>query len=367
MQYHLLHPDISLDAYLRKKRQSFGQQAMSRRRIYLDQRFWIDCRDAESGNASPVTKELWSQLQKAVETGQIWCPVYASVWCETMKQSSGSRLATARVIDRLSGGLAIRNSEQRFQIEFSHWVWTKLLGNKTLAHPHTYAWTSLGLILGEAVPYGTGFDHKNELAIQKSMLDLFSEFTMQDMMLMMTQGYGIPQGMNELLIYNTQNIMSRLHKNSIKSFKDAVGAELDGIADVVFPAVLEIAKDLFGNGNNLALFDCPPGDNRELAQDLIATAVAGIKLGKVSRELPFMHIMATLHAIKRHVGQPYDKGDLHDFQHAASALTYCDAFYTDAAMARLIVHHNTRLDNMYNCLVVHSADDIVSHLKCINS
>ena len=184
----------------------------------------------------------------------------------------------------------------------------------------------------------------------------------QEWMLMMNQDSALSRYTDEETLHRTQTIMSRLHKNSIRSFKDAFGVELDGIADALFPAVLEFAKDSFKKDNKVAIFDRTPSDYRELAQDLIATAVAGIKLGKVSRELPYMHIMATLHAIKRHVGHRYDKGDLHDFQHAASALTYCDDFFTDGPMAKLIISHNTRLDKLYNCLVFDSTDDIVSHL-----
>ncbi len=135
LHYHMQRPEVSLDIYLRAQRRLIGGEAMSRQRIYLDQRFWIYCRDANLNNSdsNPTKVELWSQLKKAVDNGLIWCPIFASIWCETMKQSPASRVATVAVIDQLSGGIAIRPGDERFIIEFSHWACTSVFGDKTLA------------------------------------------------------------------------------------------------------------------------------------------------------------------------------------------------------------------------------------------
>src|SRR5437016_4773400 len=77
---HRQHPEMSLDCYCRYRRGMVAERAMSRKRLYLDQRYWIYCRDAHLGHPQrPLHAEIWGRLQQAVDQGLIWCPVSYSV------------------------------------------------------------------------------------------------------------------------------------------------------------------------------------------------------------------------------------------------------------------------------------------------
>jgi hypothetical protein len=365
---HLQQPDISVDTHLRIRRREIGERALSRRLIYLDQRFWIECRDAKIGspNASLSTKEIWHQLKVAVDSGRIWCPVFASVYCETKKQAPHLRIETARVIDRLSGGISIRHSEQRVMIEFSHWVWTTLLGDQTLAHPHSYAWTSIGSILGEAVPYEAGFDNDMELATQKSWIDLQNTLSLEDYFQSFNEQGVPPSNDNDSAFQLFQTHMSRRTKPYHNTFGDVFDIELRGLLELIDDKICALAKDIYSQGRFVTLNEQSQINCKTLSANLVALALSGLKMNRVDTELPFLHISANIYALARHIGQPFKKGDTHDFQHAAAALPYCEAFFTEKRMANLLKREPSCLDKVYECTVLNKRDAIIEYLKTIN-
>lgn len=59
---HFEEPNVSVDAHSRRRRLRLGEDVLSKVRIYLDQRYWIYCRDAMLGNpAEPSPIQIcWS-------------------------------------------------------------------------------------------------------------------------------------------------------------------------------------------------------------------------------------------------------------------------------------------------------------------
>lgn len=367
---HLEQDDITLETHLIIRRREIGDRALSRRRIYLDQRFWIECRDAElnPANSCSSKREIWHQLKLAVDSGRIWCPAYASVYSETMKQNPSRRVDTARIIDRLSGGIAIRHSGQRSMIEFSHWVWTSLLGDQTLGPLHQYVWTSTGSILGEAIPLETGFGSRVDRAIQKSWVDLQHTLSLEECFTIYFE-QGVPASLDDdsaFQLYKT--LMSKRTKSVHNTFEYVFEAELRGMLDVISDNVILFAQDLVKQGKFVSLGDnCDDMSVSELAANLNAIAHSGLRLGRVTTGLPYLHISASIHALVRRIGQPYQKGDTHDFQHAASALPYCEAFFTEKKLANLLRRDPVYLDKIYGCAVLNNRDEIVNYLEEINN
>jgi len=131
---HLERPGVNLDMYCRVMRQTVARYALSRHRIYLDTNYWIWLRDAAFRQPKlPVHAELWRRLRDLAKIGRVLCPVSYPVYSEVMKQENNSRRRMACVVDRLCGHICIVDQFSRIRVQLSHFVWTKLLGDKTLA------------------------------------------------------------------------------------------------------------------------------------------------------------------------------------------------------------------------------------------
>jgi|SRR5271165_5478853 len=76
-----------------------------------------------------------------------------------------------------------------------------------------------------------------------------------------------------------------------------------------------------------------------------------------------MHIQACLYASVRWNKRRKLKGnDLLDFHHAAAALAYCHAFFTERSLKALITQHHLALDKCYKCRVIASVDEAVEYV-----
>ena len=75
----------------------------------MDLRFWIFLRDVELGrNDNQELIKLLDRIKFLVDEGLVICPISETVFIELMKQSDHeTRLATARLIDRLSLGVTL--------------------------------------------------------------------------------------------------------------------------------------------------------------------------------------------------------------------------------------------------------------------
>lgn len=101
---------MSIERHSRARQIELGQSIASRRKIYLDARFWIILRDAALGvRTDPVARKLLHHLRRGVAAGRLVCPVSASMFLELMKQaySPGRRIGTAELIGELSLGVSM--------------------------------------------------------------------------------------------------------------------------------------------------------------------------------------------------------------------------------------------------------------------
>jgi hypothetical protein len=52
-----------------------------------------------------------------------------------------------------------------------------------------------------------------------------------------------------------------------------------------------------------------------------------------------------------------------DFHHAAAALAYCNAFFTDGSLWSLVTQGHLALDVCYGCRVIASVDETVDYVR----
>jgi hypothetical protein len=89
--------------------------------------------------------------------------------------------------------------------------------------------------------------------------------------------------------------------------------------------------------------------------------------GKISDELPGIGILAGFRAAKRvkQFNKPFNKGDVHDWDHARYALPYCDIFLTEKNMGTVLTVPDFKLeyDKLYNCKVLWDKDNVLAELQ----
>ena len=85
-------------------------------------------------------------------------------------------------------------------------------------------------------------------------------------------------------------------------------------------------------------------------KNLIAAAIIS---GKARKSLGTLNVLASLHAaIRLDKRKKLEINDLPDFDHAAAALVYCDAFFTERALSALVTQTNISLNSLYTCEVL---------------
>ena len=78
---HAAEPQVSIDAHVRKRRIALGEWVVARKRIYLDQRFWVDLRKVVLGHRTDTESvSLLDVLRRRVANNEIICPISEPVF-----------------------------------------------------------------------------------------------------------------------------------------------------------------------------------------------------------------------------------------------------------------------------------------------
>lgn len=94
LSFHLQHPEIDPDIYIRSQHVAIGDQVLKKRRIYLDQKYWIYCRDVIRGKPQhPLHPEIYKLLSNAVKSGVAVCPASHLI----LREPIGSSLSSCNV------------------------------------------------------------------------------------------------------------------------------------------------------------------------------------------------------------------------------------------------------------------------------
>jgi hypothetical protein len=359
LNWHRAHPDIPLDIWSRVLRQRASATALARKRIYLDQKYWNYCRDVIVGR--PTKREhtqIWEMLCDLSDGGKIVCPIGQPVFRETLKLERGSRMVVARAIDRLCHGVAIQAPRELAVIEISHWTWKHLLHDDTLPSASHFAFTPAAFVFGDP-PIDLPFPGSDALAMKKAILDFNASFSLEDLM----QLADWPRLDDDDSAFQAQQTLdAKLHQSDFSSYKEVYALELRGIADLFEADLQEFVHDLWNRGMrvNVCGLPCSPED---MTREVVAIIVAGMLLGRVTTEIPTLHIRAAIHAaIRWRRQQKYVKGDRLDFQHATVALGYCDAFLTDRRLENILRLKPPDLARQYHCEVISDDARVLDYL-----
>jgi len=342
--FHRTRPNVSLDGHVRQKRIELGKVVLNKYRIYLDLRFWVLLRDVELGkNKEQGLKQLLSMLKHLVDNEKCICPISESVFIEVMKQSDPiTRLATSKLIDRLSKGVSLIIHPQRISQELCNAVYSQA-GADDIYPIDVLVWIKLSYVLGETHPHETPFGAEEELVVQKSFFDHMWDISLAEMM-----GYLDFESWDQSNWQETAdslNAGNKEHENGLKSFKQIYRTEFEGGLSLFKDELIALLKEVDKAGYK---------DFEKEAENLTKNE----RFSKFSKSVRTLHIGACCHAAVRWDQKRQLTGnDLLDFHHAEAAIGYCNLFLTEKPLKTLVSQRHLELTSDYPCTVVSTAKD----------
>ena len=358
-RYKALKKMLEIDNYIKKHRLEISELIKGKTIIYLDTNHWLNLRD-QNRESEPDKRILLDIIIELSDSGKCIFPISEITFWEFLKQSDLETLKeTSVLVDRLSKGISMINSDERRILEFTHFYY-KNTGQDTF-ELNELIWTKLPLILG----YESIAKLKTE-ELQKSFFDFVSNATLLDII---TNIY--KDGVIEKSFYfkddiKTLNQEKQKYANENNSFKQIFLSELGGyldnyqeiFSDVIYNDFLKISKREFSQIER----DSVPKDNKY--KNLIYN---GFKSNKLNTELPVFRIVPELFASARwNTNRIFrDGNDTLDFLHASFALPYCDYFFTEGDLKSMI--EQTKQDKLYGCLVENKQKSIIKELEKIRT
>lgn len=355
---HRQEPGLTPDQYIRRLMIELGEMVSQRKKIYLDTRYWIFLRDAAMGRPQrAVHTVLLQQLRQTVSQGIALCPISDVMFTELLKQSDDTtRVATARVVDELSCGVALCLEDQRIGTELAHFLYD--VGAHGDVHSLSHlVWTKLCFVWGEHYPQGTSFAPETERAMQKAFIDHQWTMSLEKIVRML--------GPVELLkaadyegTARRLNEGSRAHMNELRSFTQLVVNELAGILDLYKERLADIMAQIYereqGKPPNLSPSQ---REDNEAKMRTVFINLFRLRPQFMAQRAPTLYVGAKCHAAVRwNRNKNLTANDLMDFHHAAAALGYCDAFFTDNPLKVMLTQNHVRLPSELGRFI--TADDV---------
>lgn len=351
----MAYPDVSIEAHIGQCCQALTDDLAGRTAVYLDFRFWVVAREVRSRiRTDPRERKLVHHLERLARQGRIFCPISANTFLELMKIGDDARRqATLEVIEELSLGVSLMPEPERTEDELEAVIRWSLAPSAT-ALPRV--WTRLAYTMGNFHVSDDRFPPETQLAIQKAFFDHVWQQPLATVAESLDRAeFDMTSDMAALA--NKLNEGNRAHQTEMASFESVLSDELRGVAEVAEPILGQIVSRLGNFGPEVERSE----RNRRIAVNLVH-AILG---GEHRSRLPTIHVHACLNALFRweYRAKAMTGNDLFDFGHAAAALGYCDAFFTEAGITRAIAHHRLRLDQLYGCTVTNDVDAALGFLR----
>ncbi|WP_448363496.1 hypothetical protein [Fluviibacter sp.] len=333
---------------MRQMRIQLGVEVASRKRVYLDQRFWILLRDASLGICHDrETVELLEFLKDSVNNGKLICPISESVFIELLKQEDkATRIATAQLIDELSQGVTLIPFNDRVRQELCNSFYENA-GASELIPIGELVWTKLSYVLGEMHPTHTQFDPEDELAIQKAFADYLWEMPLYQTVMRMEEKLSLRVDWEAIAIQlNSTNLIQR---STLRSYAQTFRIEFEGGLSLFREEIKYLANEISKHGYEV-----------------------GSKLAHLSQKkrfetfalsVPTLHINASCHtAVRWDQTRKLTGNDLFDFHHAGGALAYCNAFLTEKPLCDMLSQHHLGLIR-YGCQILWSPSAALNWMR----
>ena len=366
-QRHFAEPHISAAQHSRSRRLALGAEVLGKTSIYLDQKYWIYCRDAMMGRPQkPIHTSIWNSLKALVESNRVVCPVTYPIFAETSKQGNvEKRRRTAKVIDALSRGVAIQPFTELIRIELYHLLESHLKGVDAVYPLRRLVWTYAGWVMGEMIPHSPAFDDATNNAIQKCMFDRIAIAPFSTI-IEATASEEPPRLEDNDEYYAKMNTDTVQHQHEVTSFEAVFQSEVAGFLDTIRPEITSLLAHQFSAATKQSAPVPDSPEAVEATRRYLNLIYHACRLWKLTTQFPALHIYAGIHAAVRSRTQPHKKGDQLDHLHAHAALGYCNAFFTEKNLGHLLSSPPLEYAAAYGCRVLWNDDDVLSYVKSLS-
>lgn len=331
-------------------------------------KYWIYVLDALIRKPQKsIHADIAQLLVWLVESGQVTCPAHYTVFCEVLKQGNRTRRQDmARLVDHLSGGVAIQPPKTLLEAELLH-MWTVLTKGADTVYPlEQIVWLPVANICGEMIPVCPALDEKTNAALQKSHYDLMSVMTLEAMVDALGSVERVP-------VFEDDSFSDRLtqqaaeHRHEYHTFGEVFMHEVAGLLDLIRPEIESMLKHIHLRDTGHTQGQEDPKAVATCTQLAINAIYALFKHRKIGKQFPSAHIGSSIHAAMRYMQRPFKPGDLHDHFHAQAALPYCNVFLTERSLGTLLTCKHLQLDKEYRCRVLWDEEDVMKELRTIGN
>lgn len=347
---HINEPDVSVNEYIRSQCIELSQSVITQKIVYLDTKFWIIIRDVSLGrNSNPGAVAFHDLVLSLADSEKCIFPMSQDIFIEVLKQSVAIGLdETVRLIDLLSKGVSLISLDERVFLEALQFM-LSLMGH-SVYECNEQVWTKLTYTMGFITPTNIHPDELIDRALQKAYIDQMWSCSLSDMVEQMKENGEISLPAHTP-IANTLNAGQFAHEHENSTFGAMFTSELAGMLDVYQDIFPDLSARLIAikAGKEVDIEKLNTPESHRLLRNAIYNT---FKLGKAKNNLPTFGILSGLYAATRwDKQQRFEENDIHDFNHAASALPYADYFFTEKGLAHLITQKSTQYDKLYQCNV----------------
>jgi hypothetical protein len=351
----------TIDKYARARQVVLAREISERKKVYLDTCFWIALRDAALRGARAV--ELLNKLKTGVANGTLICPISQSTFIEVMKQSytPERRIGTAALIDELSLGVSLIDSETRTATEIAHFIYQRL-GQHDLYAMQELVWTKGGYTLGYLHPMLDDVDEDIQLQVQEAFLDEMWEQTFSGI----AASIGADTApLKDNLKESAEQINRDIHYHSstLISYEQTYMDEVIGALDVCGDVAVDIMGEMALRAGHVPLKPETAEWNecRIMGRNILRVSFLKSLAQETVRTI---HALASLHAGLRWQRRTnFTDHHYYDFDHAAAAVAYCDAFFTEGFLSNLINANHIRLDQLNGCETTDELERAISIIQ----
>jgi hypothetical protein len=344
--------------YVLRKQHELTRLLAERLPVFLDTRYWIWARQAATGESDdPELISLLGALRLGVQSGKLFFPVTNDLIAEFSKQPPDLLADTMMMVDLLSLGVALVPHHERTVIEmegFTARCWPD--------HPPTPRpiWTCYAFALGYQDLRPEGVEINDSLLIK-----------MADAAWMAPPSFLAAHASPNIFDAKAEseriaaylNEQEELHAHQIDRHEAAVSIEIGSTASLIAGiAAREVRRLALASGHDAEARDL--AGSQRTGQHIARMIADGLKQDQNRRSLGSLFVPAMLHAAVRSEAERKIKpNDIFDFRHAAAALPYCRAFFTEGPLRTLVTSGHMRLDKLYGCLVVSEPGEAMAVIK----
>lgn len=354
----------TIDAYARGRQIDLARSIGGRAKVYLDLCFWIIAREVEDGTETrDASRELLCLLRSGVSEGKLVCPISESTFVEVMKQANTPtrRIATAQLIDELSLGVSLTTGRARIGTEIARFFYS-CNNERNLYAMQELVWTKLSYALGYVHPSLPNLDKATEFALQKSFFDKMWGISLSEMVETMGD-VGLPFR-NEIR-QSASNIDAdiKAHMPTLKSYQRTYRDEIVGGLDVCSDLAADVMASMAERAGKAPTERGSPSwiECERMCRNLL---IAAFQKPGTKQALRTIHALASLHAgLRWNKMTTFEENHFYDFEHAAAALAYCDAFLTEGFLSSLAHSRHTGLCDINGCRVTANVDEALSIVR----